>query len=399
MIKPLPTDWANRWLGGMCPAGAIGGLAVRGPDYVAHPPLDQILTLPRDVPLPNATLAQAQAAWSEMLGGLSVVLVRNADAARAALLRAADVAPGEPVGLPANATRALCEVVKHHPAQPRFLDLDAQLALCADAARLAETRVVWAQPFGGLPASAPLARGTLLVDASDTLPLPGSAELAGAAAWVWGLHLATNEREAGALIACVDPGLARMVEAQLTPNERPDAPRVVAQLRRLVGPDGVATQQGRALAEVARGLREAAGLPQRDPVGYGGLAQHIAVRVPEPCDAATFYAYVLGENTPVRWLPALRPLHYAALRVDGAPEAARTAAELARWLLVPVGPGYTDEEVAHAILGPTKAADYLGVRWHVAPERSRWYADLMNELYDDEHDAYRPLGAQASLVW
>jgi hypothetical protein len=32
------TDWADRWLGGFCAVGALGGLPVRGPDYRAHPP-------------------------------------------------------------------------------------------------------------------------------------------------------------------------------------------------------------------------------------------------------------------------------------------------------------------------------------------------------------------------
>jgi hypothetical protein len=116
--------------------------------------------------------------------------------------------------------------------------------------------------------------------------------------------------------------------------------------------------------------------------------------VPAPCDAATFYAYVLGEQTPVRWLPAQRPLHYAALRKDGAPEVALSADHLARVQLVPVGPDYTAEEVKHAVLGITKAADYLGVRWATNPARAAWYAQQMVEWYGADHDAYRMLFAE-----
>lgn len=39
-------DWADRWLSGFCAVGALGGLSVRGPDYAAHPPLTQQLTIP-----------------------------------------------------------------------------------------------------------------------------------------------------------------------------------------------------------------------------------------------------------------------------------------------------------------------------------------------------------------
>jgi hypothetical protein len=50
----------------------------------------------------------------------------------------------------------------------------------------------------------------------------------------------------------------------------------------------------------------------------------------------------------------VRPLHYAALRTPDT----TSAQQLARWLLVPVGPAYTAEEVSHAILGIAKTVDY-----------------------------------------
>lgn len=164
----------------------------------------------------------------------------------------------------------------------------------------------------------------------------------------------------------------------------------LAQLQRLAGPGGLAARQQANLTAVREGLIAAAGLPLVEALP-GGLGQHLAVRVPEPCDAATFYAYVLGEQTPIRWLPAQRPLHYAAIRRDGAPDAALSAECLSRVLPVPVGPGYTAEEVKHAVLGITKAADYLGVRWSTNPERAAWYAQQMVDWYGPDHDAYRVL--------
>ena len=68
-----------------------------------------------------------------------------------------------------------------------------------------------------------------------------------------------------------------------------------------------------------RGLREAAGLATHEPNSLA-LATAVAVQIPPECDVATFYAYVEQENTPVRWLPQIQPLHYAALRADGAPD-------------------------------------------------------------------------------
>jgi glutathione synthase/RimK-type ligase-like ATP-grasp enzyme len=65
-----------------------------------------------------------------------------------------------------------------------------------------------------------------------------------------------------------------------------------------------------------------------------------------------------------------------------------TASHLARWLLVPVGPDYTDEEIKHAVLGVVKAAEYTGMRWAADPGRAaegcssrRWgYSDRRSYL-------------------
>ena len=127
MLK-LPVDWGSLWLGGFCPVEALGGLPVRGADYAAHPPLDERLTLPANAALhAGVTLEEAEATWSERLGGAWVVLVRDAYRARRLLHQAAGIQPGEWVGVPANASHDLAESVKHHKALPRFLDFDAHL--------------------------------------------------------------------------------------------------------------------------------------------------------------------------------------------------------------------------------------------------------------------------------
>ncbi len=369
---------------------------MREADYPASPTLSALLTLPASQTPVQGSLDEAQRAWSSVLGGAPVVLLESVARARQLLLSALGVRPGELVGLPANATRDLAEAIKHHPARLRWLDLGPELALVTDPERLASVRVAWTEPCGGAGASAAPTGVALVVDASDSLPSLGSQGTAGVAAMLFGLQLDGDPRRAGALVVCGDERLAAALQALAGPQNRPDAALALAQLQRLTGPDGLAARQAAALAAVRQGLEQAAGLPLLAPAP-GVLAQHIAVRVPEPCDAATFYAYVLGEQTPVRWLPALRPLHYAAVRADGAPAAAATAGHLARVLLVPVGPDDTAEEITHAVLGITKAADYLGVRWASDPARAAWYASLMTEWYGPDHDGYRPLGLSEYL--
>ncbi len=59
----LPVDWGTMWLGGFCAVGALGGLPVRGADYAAHAPLDDLLTLPPATSLPtDVTLETAEQA-------------------------------------------------------------------------------------------------------------------------------------------------------------------------------------------------------------------------------------------------------------------------------------------------------------------------------------------------
>src|SRR5262245_23332896 len=402
-------DWGERWQGGFCAIGALGGLPVRGQAYAAHPPFEQALLLPPEAaeprppagpdavgrielsfrlesrrvespPSPNGDGGHAavEAAWAAALGR-AVVLTRSAATARAALLAAAGVEPGEPVGVPANATRPLVEALKEHGARPRFLPLDDRLGLAGDdpPAR------VWAQPSVGLLDPRPLPVAAFWVDQADTLPSLARPAVGDVA--LWGLHLSADPEQAGALLAFADPDLADRVAARVGAVDPPDGARAGAQLARL---PGLAERQRLALAETRRGLDEAAGLELLTADG-AGLGHGVALRVPEESDPPTFLAYVRGENTPIRWLPELRPLHYAALREMGDAWRA-SAATLAGWLIVPVGPDYTEEELRHAVLGVVKAADYLGVRWRLDPARAATYARAMEQRYGPDHDAYRP---------
>ncbi len=380
----LPVDWGTLWLGGFCAVGALGGLPVRGADYAAHPPLDDLLTLPHDTRLrAGVTHELAEQACSEQLGGALVVLARDAYRARRLLHQAAGIQPGEWVAIPANASHDLAESVKHHGARPRFLDFDARLRLTASCARF-----TWTQVLRGLwqPQNA------AWLDCADTLPLPGAAKRP--AVTLYGLHLPVADGRPGALLVFSDEALYADVKALRQPADCPDAAQALAQCERL--PE-LAARQSANLAEARRGLCEAAGLATPEPSSLA-LATAVAVQIPPECDVATFYAYVEQENTPVRWLPQIQPLHYAALRADGAPDHRGTAANLARWLYVPVGPEYTFEETKHAVLGIVKAAEYLGVRWRSNPVHAAEYAALMDQTYGAGHDAYRPLFALDGAV-
>ena len=339
---------------------------------------------PADTTLPaEATLELAEQAWSEQLDGALVVLARDAYRARRLLHQAAGIQPGEWVGIPANASHDLAESVKHHKARPCFLDFDAQLRLTTSG-----TRHTWAQVLRGLwqPQNA------AWLDCADTLPLPGAAKRPQVT--LYGLHLPDGDSRPGALLVFSDETLYAEVKALRQPADCPNAAQAIAQCERL--PE-LAARQSANLAEARRGLREAAGLATHEPNSLA-LATAVAVQIPPECDVATFYAYVEQENTPVRWLPQIQPLHYAALRADGAPNHRRTAANLARWLYVPVGPDYTLEEIKHGVLGIVKAAEYLGVRWRSNPVHAAEYAALMDQTYGAGHDAYRPLFALDGAV-
>jgi hypothetical protein len=305
-----------------------------------------VLTLPPVTIWLDADHEAVRSAWEDALGGAPVVLVRSLARARELLLLAAGVKPGEFVGVPANGDHDLVESVKHFGARPAFFDLDTALAPAADAARQHDIRFRWAQPFGGVGACG----DATWVDCADTLPDVD-----------W-----KGQRPQATLFV-------------------PDPSRTLAQLRRLLddgATSGLARQQQAVLTETRRGLLDAAGLELLAASESGALAQHVAVRIPDESD--------------LRWLTTERPLHYAAVREPG--RSATTAAELARWLLVPVGPAYTDEEIKHAVLGVVKAAEYLGVRWRTDLAHAADYAAMLDELYGPEHDAYRPVFPVETLV-
>jgi hypothetical protein len=144
------------------------------------------------------------------------------------------------------------------------------------------------------------------------------------------------------------------------------------------------------LAGLQQALDAAAGLPRLPLTNTPTFAQGVAVQIPPESTPSLFYHYAQGENTPVAWLPLLRPLHPAA-----AAQGLTTAAHLERWVLAPLGLRTTAEEMSQIVLGIVKAAEYLGVRWRTNPQRAAAYAALLTERYGPDHDAYRPAFAIA----
>jgi hypothetical protein len=366
------------------------GLPVREPDYQAHPPLERILTLPAEVVAEPAAPADALSAWAGLLGEPRIALVRGVERARALLLRAMAIQPGEPIALAANASRSVVEAIKRHGARPMMTGVGADLRPSLGVAQAAGARLFWRDPPAGLAPSMDPGGLEVWLDHADSLPRPTAPC---AETLLWGLHLGNEASEAGALVRFADSQLHAAFVDLLTADDLPDPGRALAQCRRLAGRGGeagLAARQLAALDETRWGVEEAAGLPVLPLEGGSALAHHVAVQIPSESDPSTFYAYVLGENTPVRWLPEVRPIHPAALYESGA-EPLLSAANLARWLLIPVGPDYTAEELRHAVLAVVKAAEYLGVRWRTAPARAAEYARQMDELYGPGHDAYRPV--------
>ena len=368
-------NWTTRWLGGMCAPGVACGLPVRGTEYNAQLPLAEMLPLPFNAETPTSTLSEVENAWSKWIGA-EVILVRNVATARRMILNLLDLAPGDSVALPANATRDLVEAVKRHRIKPHFLSISGDLSLQVNLAN--PPTVIWSEGIGGLRLDSVM-RPTVL-DYADTVPTalpPFDADV-----MLWGLHLNPRTEDAGALVFFRDPALTRTIRTERRATDLPDPARAAVQAQRVAI---LAEKQASVLHQVSVGLRDAAGLPLYPFGAFAGLAHHIAVRIPDEVDVATFYAYVMGENTPVAWLATHRAMHYAAVRDQGL-----RGEGIAKWILVPVGPDYTFEEISHATLGIAKAADYLGIRWYTDPTQATHYADLMDKRYGQNHDAYRP---------
>jgi hypothetical protein len=315
-------------------------------------------------------------------------------------MQAYGISTNERVGVPANTRRALSEAVKRSGGKPLFLELDADLAIVGDTPGLDAVCLAWAQPVAGMPAPPAPAGRTLFVDYARSLPAPLAAyddATLPAAATLWGLHLSRDSVESGALLAFADEALYRATVALLGPEDLPDLGRALAQCRRLGGAGGLAARQDAVYTATQLAMEAAVGVPLTPLAGQGALPHGLAVRVPDEVDVATFLAYGRAENVPVGWLPELQPIFYVHYQVTPDPALTRrTAAHLARWLVAPLGPDYTDEEVTHAVLSILKPAEYLGVRWYTDHARAAWYADLMTEWYGPTHDAYRPAFALAA---
>lgn len=287
-----PINWATRWLGGMCPAGVLGGLPVRGPNYVAHPPLAEVLTLPEEYPCLPVSPEEVVQGWQTAVSPPAdpILLLASPNQARALLLQAAGVARGEAVAVPANGDLTLVESVKRHGAVPAFFPLDAFL----NPVSLPTARVRWVQPPAGLPPAALPDPAAWWLDWSHTCPLP--VDLAGerpsTAVTLFGLHLHANEAQAGALLHFQGEWgheLYQRLLALRTPLDQPDPARAAAQLRRLTAPGGLAARQWEAVEETA-------GLPLVPIAPAGGLPHALAVQIPPEVEPATFFACVLAER-------------------------------------------------------------------------------------------------------
>jgi hypothetical protein len=367
-----------------------------------------VLALPDNAPASalDATLQDVLDAWVAYLGrdDLPLLVVKSADRARKLLMAAFGVADGESVGVPVNTRRALSEAVKKSKGTPRFIELDADLEFVRATPGLAGMALAWAQPVAGMPAARPWPGVPLFVDYGFTLPAPLPQATPPGDATIWGLHLSGGDD--GALIAFADRDLYHAAQRLLGEEGLPDLNRALAQCRRLSGEEGLAAKQRRLYDEVRLGMEAGAGLPISGSHRQWALPFGLAVRIPDEADVATFISYVRNELVDLDWLPELQPMFYVAYQLTRDPALTRRSAEnLARWIVAPIGPDFTDDEVTHAVLGILKAAEYIGVRWYTDPERARWYEDLMRERYGPNHDAYRmafdaPLrtGAQPALA-
>jgi len=311
-------------------------------------------------------------------------------------MQAFGMAGGEPVGIPANTRRPLSEAVKRSGDTPCFIELDADLSFDPNTPRFDDPRLFWAQPVAGMSPPPEPEGATLFVDYGFTLPAPLHGDHLAGAATLWGLHLKRPDEpkdvSEGALIAFNDRALYVATLALLTADDLPDLARALAQCRRLAGPDGIAARQLRVLDAVRVGMEVGAGLPMMPESGVCALPFGMAVRIPDEADPATFISYVRNENLALDWLPEVQPMFYVAYQAtQDRAHTFRTAANIARWVITPLGPDMDadDDEIVHAVLGVLKAAEYTGVRWYTDPDRARWYGDLMFEWYGPAHDAYQ----------
>ncbi|MEZ4705687.1 MAG: hypothetical protein R3A44_00695 [Caldilineaceae bacterium] len=371
---------------------------MRGAKEQLYPDLATDLCLRDDFVGDNrgaANPTQVTTAWQNFVGGAAggVCLLRNVTRARQLLvqaLAATDTAVYQPaVYLPANATHALVKDLKRTKAQLHFGALDADLNLT----HATYAKISWAEPVLGLPTGSRGLAGYRVIDHAATVAVPSPPPM-DADVQIYGLHLSpdTNDagaNDAGALMVFRDPALAEKVRRLITPADAPEWGWAAWQLERLY--EHLPRQQAQ-LATLHHALAAAAGLPLLTIADAPALPHGVAVKLPDECAPATFYHYARGENTPVTWLPFVRPLHPAAVATSS-DYASATAAHLERWVLAPLGLKTAPEELSQTVLGIVKAAEYLGIRWRTDPARAAAYAALLDERYGPGHDAYRPVFA------
>jgi len=363
--------------------GACGDAPVWGADYTLPDLYEKSLLLP--VELAHAvTDAHPCERWAETLNA-PVLVVTNVVQARRLILEALNLR-GKTVAVDANASVDVVNAVKRHGAQIRFRMLEQAFGgdeargfgLGVDAAWVQTQAGAWIQPASS--SAIPV-----VADCSDSLPIANPSLSADVT--LYGLHLSADETKAGALLVFSKrgEGLRNAIGIRMSENDMPCCEKSVAQHERWFGNNGLAEKQLQVLREIRTGLCEAAGLPLNDDQQIF-LPHGVAVRIPDECDVSTFVMYLRAENTPSKWAPEIRPLHYAAIASQR-----ESAERLAHWMLIPASPFFTEKEIRGAVLGVVKTAEYLGVRWYTDTNRAVEYAALMNEMYGEGHDAYRPI--------
>lgn len=120
------------------------------------------------------------------------------------------------------------------------------------------------------------------------------------------------------------------------------------------------------------------------------LPTGVVVRLPDPADPTTFYAYARGEGTGIEWVALRQPIHPQARHGVTAADLERSSRHLAHLFHLPIGDRFSVEEIDHAVLGVVKAAEYLGWRWWQDPDLVEQYSAFLDDKYGHGHEAYRP---------
>ena len=166
------------------------------------------------------------------------------------------------------------------------------------------------------------------------------------------------------------------------------------------GEDGVSTSGGppidvgaliRVHADIAAGVRAAAGFDTLPGQWADNTpATGVVVRLPDPADPTTFYAYARGEGTGIEWVALRQPLHPQARHDLTTVEIERSSRHLTHLFHLPIGDRFSVDDIDHAVLGVVKAAEYLGWRWWQDPDLVEPYVTFLDDKYGRGHDAYRP---------